>query len=88
MKRVFDVMASGCGLLVLSPVFLILAVVVKLDSRGPIFYRQARVGRFGRDFMLYKFRTMRVGSDKKGLITIGGRDPRAVSYTHLTLPTN
>lgn len=76
MKRIFDVVASGCGLLVLSPVFLILGVWVKLDSAGPVFYRQVRVGRFGRDFMLYKFRSMRVGSDKKGLITVGERDPR------------
>jgi len=68
--------ASGFGLLVLSPVFLILAVWVKSDSRGPVFYRQVRVGRHGRDFTLYKFRSMRVGSDKKGLITVGGRDPR------------
>ena len=76
MKRVFDIVASGCGLLVLSPVFLILAIWVKSDSKGPIFYRQVRVGRYGRDFMLYKFRSMRVGSDKKGLITIGEKDPR------------
>lgn len=76
MKRVFDLVASGLGLLVLSPVFLILAVWVKSDSRGPVFYRQVRVGRHGRDFTLYKFRSMRVGSDKKGLITVGGRDPR------------
>lgn len=76
MKRVFDIVASGCGLLVLSPVFVILAIWVKLDSAGPVFYRQVRVGRFGRDFVLYKFRSMRVGSDKKGLITVGGRDPR------------
>lgn len=76
MKRVFDLVASGLGLLVLSPVFLILAVWVKSDSRGPVFYRQVRVGRYGRDFTLYKFRSMRVGSDKKGLITVGGRDPR------------
>lgn len=76
MKRVFDLVASGLGLLVLSPVFLILAVWVKSDSRGPVFYRQVRVGRHGRDFTLYKFRSMCVGSDKKGLITVGGRDPR------------
>ena len=69
-------MASGLGLLVLSPLFLVLAVWVKCDSKGPVFYRQVRVGRNNRDFRLYKFRSMRVGSDKKGLITIGGHDPR------------
>lgn len=76
MKRLFDFIASGCGLLVLSPIFLILAVWVKLDSPGPVFYRQVRVGRGNKDFRLFKFRSMRIGSDKKGLITVGGRDPR------------
>lgn len=76
MKRIFDVVASGLGLLVLSPFFLLLAVWIKLDSAGPIFYRQVRVGRYNRNFRLFKFRSMRVGSDKKGLITVGGRDPR------------
>lgn len=69
-------MASGFGLLVVSPLFLVLAVWIKCDSKGPVFYRQVRVGRNNRDFKLYKFRSMRVGSDKKGLITIGGHDPR------------
>ena len=76
MKRLFDIVASGCGLIVLSPLFIILAIWIKLDSRGPVFYKQTRVGRYGKDFTLYKFRSMRVGSDKKGLITIGGRDSR------------
>lgn len=76
MKRLFDIVASGCGLLVLSPLFLILAVWVKIDSPGPVFYRQVRVGRNNKDFKLFKFRSMRVGSDKKGLITVGGHDPR------------
>lgn len=76
MKRLFDITASGLGLLVLSPLFLILAVWIKLDSPGPVFYRQVRVGRDNKDFRLFKFRSMRVGSDKKGLITVGGHDPR------------
>lgn len=76
MKRLFDMIASGFGLLVLSPLFLILAIWVKLDSPGPVFYRQIRVGRNNKDFKLFKFRSMRVGSDKKGLITVGGHDPR------------
>ncbi|MEG1545610.1 MAG: sugar transferase, partial [Tannerellaceae bacterium] len=50
MKRIFDVLASGCGLLVLSPIFLILAIWIKLDSNGPVFYRQVRVGRKNKDF--------------------------------------
>ena len=76
MKRFFDVFASGLGLLVLSPLFLILAIWIKLDSEGPVFYRQVRVGRNNRDFRIFKFRSMRVGSDKGSLVTIGGRDPR------------
>lgn len=76
MKRIFDVTASGLGLLLLSPLFLIVAIWIKLDSPGPVFYRQTRVGRYNKDFRLLKFRSMRIGSDKKGLITVGGRDPR------------
>lgn len=76
MKRIFDIVASGLGLLVLSPMFLILSIWIKIDSPGPVFYKQMRVGRNNKDFKLYKFRSMRVGSDKKGLITIGGHDPR------------
>lgn len=76
LKRLFDIVASGCGLVILSPLFIILAIWIKLDSKGPVFYRQVRVGRGNRDFQLYKFRSMRVGADKQGLITVGGRDPR------------
>ena len=56
--------------------FIILTIWIKCDSTGSVFYRQIRVGRNNRDFQLLKFRSMRVGSDKKGLITVGGRDPR------------
>lgn len=76
MKRIFDILASGIGLLVLSPLFLILAIWIKLDSKGPVFYRQVRVGKDNKDFRIFKFRSMRVGSDKGSLVTIGGRDPR------------
>ena len=74
MKRVFDIIASGLGLLILSPLFLVVAIWVKLDSTGPVFYKQVRVGRNNKDFYLYKFRSMRVGSDKKGLITVIKKD--------------
>ena len=76
LKRLFDLIASACGLLILSPLFLILAIWVKIDSIGPVFYRQVRVGRNNKDFRLFKFRSMKVDYDKKGLITIGGHDPR------------
>ena len=76
MKRLFDVIASGLGLIVLSPLFLILAIWIKCDSKGPVFYRQVRVGRWNKDFRIFKFRSMRVGADKGSLVTIGGHDPR------------
>ena len=76
MKRLFDIVASGLGLIVLSPLFIILAIWIKLDSKGPVFYRQVRVGYKNKNFRIYKFRSMRVGADKGSLVTIGGHDPR------------
>ena len=60
----------------LSPLFLLIAIWIKLDSKGPVFYKQKRVGKNNRDFLLYKFRSMRPDSDKGRLITVGGHDPR------------
>lgn len=80
MKRIFDIVASGIGLILLSPLFVILAIWIKCDSIGPVFYKQVRVGRNNMDFQLFKFRSMRVGSDKKGLITVGGHDPRITRF--------
>ena len=79
MKRIFDLTASFIGLLILFPFLLVIALFVGLGSRGGVFYRQIRVGRYGKDFRLWKFRTMRPDSDKKGLLTVGGRDPRVTS---------
>ena len=76
MKRLFDIIASGLGLLILSPLFLVVAIWIKCDSKGPVFDRQVRVGRNNKDFRIFKFRSMRLGSDKGSLVTIGGRDPR------------
>lgn len=76
MKRLFDILASFLGLIIISPLFLVLAIWIKLDSKGPVFYKQERVGRGNNDFKLYKFRSMRVGADKAGLLTVGGRDSR------------
>jgi len=75
-KRAFDIVASGLGLIVLCPLFLVLAIWIKLDSKGPVFYRQVRVGFKNKDFRIFKFRSMRVGADKGSLVTIGGHDPR------------
>ena len=76
MKRLFDIVASGLGLIVLSPLFIVLAIWIKMDSKGPVFYRQVRVGYKNKDFRIFKFRSMRVGADKGSLVTIGGHDPR------------
>ena len=76
MIRFFDFILSLVGLVVLVPIFIILAIWIKIDSTGPVFYKQVRVGQNGIDFGLFKFRSMVVDADKKGLITVGGRDPR------------
>ncbi|MBQ1874521.1 MAG: sugar transferase [Paludibacteraceae bacterium] len=76
MTRFCDIVFSFIGLLLLSPLFMLVALWIVLDDPGPIFYRQQRVGKEGRDFGLLKFRSMRVGADKQSLITIGDRDPR------------
>lgn len=76
LKRTFDILMSFIGLLILCPLFLVVAIWIKVDSKGPVFYRQIRVGRGNKDFRLFKFRSMFVDSDKKGLITVGGRDSR------------
>ncbi|MDC2825189.1 sugar transferase [Rodentibacter pneumotropicus] len=79
MTRFFDFILSLIGLVVLAPIFFILAIWIKTDSAGPIFYKQIRVGKNGKDFSLFKFRSMVVDAEKKGLITVGGRDPRITS---------
>lgn len=75
-KRAFDFVSAGIGLLLLSPLFLVLAVLVKLTSRGPVLYRQARVGRSGKMFRIAKFRSMHVDADKRGLAITSSGDPR------------
>ena len=76
MKRQFDIFASGLGMIILLPLFVVIAIWIKMDSKGPVFYRQERVGRYNTNFRIFKFRSMRVGSDNGSLVTIGGRDPR------------
>lgn len=64
-KRMLDVFGSLCALLALSPVFLAVAILIKLEDRGPVFFRQVRVGRFGRQFHMFKFRSMRVNAEQR-----------------------
>jgi lipopolysaccharide/colanic/teichoic acid biosynthesis glycosyltransferase len=76
MKRLMDIFFSLIGLILLFPLFLIVGFIIALDSKGGVFYKQTRVGKDGKDFKLFKFRSMAVGSDKKGLLTVGGNDSR------------
>lgn len=75
-KRIFDIIFSIIGLVIFLPLLLIIAILIKLDSKGPVFFVQARVGKHNKDFNIYKFRTMRIESDKKGLLTLGNNDSR------------
>ncbi len=76
MIRFFDILLSSIGLILLSPLLLLVYVLVRTESKGPGFYSQKRIGKDGVPFRLYKFRSMRRGSDKGHLITVGGRDSR------------
>jgi len=76
LKRLMDIAVSGGALFVLWPVLLLIALAIKLDDPGPVFYRQVRVGKGGKTFRIFKFRTMIVDADKKGLQITVGRDHR------------
>ncbi len=76
LKRLFDLIASIIGLIILLPIFLIIAIIIKTNSKGPVFYRQWRVGLNNSEFRVFKFRSMYMDADKRGLLTVGGRDPR------------
>src|SRR5947207_6926954 len=76
MKRIIDLLMSGVGLIVLSPVFAAVAVWIKLDSPGPVFYRGVRAGRFGNPFRIFKFRSMVMNADKIGGPSSSADDPR------------
>ena len=76
MKRVFDLIFSVIGIAVLLPVYLIIALLISVDSKGGVIYRQERTGKEGKTFRVLKFRTMRPDSFNKGALTVGSRDPR------------
>ena len=73
-KRVFDIFVSLILLILFSPVFLILAIAIKLDSKGPVFYRQVRITRYGKEFKIFKFRTMVQDADKGSQVTVNNDD--------------
>lgn len=76
MKRVFDIVFSFFGLVLVLPLFVLIIILMKITTKGPIIYKQLRVGKNNKDFFIFKFRTMFVNADKLGLLTVGERDPR------------
>jgi len=78
-KRLFDITFSILGIVILSPFLIIISFIILLTSAGGAFYKQIRVGKNGKEFKLFKFRTMRVGADKSGALTVGMRDSRITS---------
>lgn len=75
-KRLFDIVSSMAVLFLLAPIFICICFIVRFDSTGPVLYRQKRVGKGNRDFLLYKFRTMVVNAEKSGQLTVGAGDSR------------
>jgi lipopolysaccharide/colanic/teichoic acid biosynthesis glycosyltransferase len=86
MRRAIDILAAAWALAILSPLFILLALAIKLDSRGPVFFRGARAGLGGRQFLMWKFRTMRVGAASAGSIT-GRNDSRITRLGRLLRKT-
>ena len=87
LKRAMDIVISGGALLVIWPVLLLIALAIKIDDPGPVFYRQVRVGKDGKEFRIFKFRTMVVDADKKGLAITVGRDNRITRMGRLLRKT-
>ena len=81
-KCFFDIVVSGIGLFFLSPAFLLLSIAIKINSPGPVFYRGVRVGRFGKPFRIYKFRSMVADAEKKGAASTSNTDMRVTSVGH------
>ncbi len=75
-KRLFDIVFSVIGLILLFPILLLIALLIIIDSKGAVLFIQGRVGKNNKDFNIYKYRTMRIQSDKKGLLTLGNNDSR------------
>ena len=86
-KRLFDICTAGFGLLVLLPCFALVTLLLKLTDRGPVFYRQTRIGRYGRPFQIWKFRTMVVGAENMGALVTHRQDPRITSIGRILRKT-
>ncbi|MCR8667625.1 sugar transferase [Aestuariibaculum sp. M13] len=75
-KRIFDIVFSFLSLVLFTPLLLLLALLIRLDSKGPVIFKQSRVGKMNKDFNIFKFRTMIVNSEDKNLLTLGNNDKR------------
>ena len=87
MIRLFDIFFSALGLIILFPFFVVFYLLIRIESKGGAFYIQERIGKNGKPFGLYKFRTMRVGSDTEGLLTVGERDSRITRIGYILRKT-
>lgn len=87
MIRLFDIFFSALGLIILFPFFIVFYLLIRIESKGGAFYIQERIGKNGKPFGLYKFRTMRVGSDTEGLLTVGERDSRITRIGYILRKT-
>jgi lipopolysaccharide/colanic/teichoic acid biosynthesis glycosyltransferase len=79
LKRIFDIFFSLCGLIILSPLFLIILLLIRIESKGNPLFKQLRIGKDGAPFYMYKFRSMRLHAEKSGFITVGDNDARITS---------
>lgn len=87
LKRFFDIIVSLIGLVILCPLLLLLAIIIKIDSNGPVFFTQVRIGREGREFKIFKFRTMVVDAEKQGMQITVGKDKRITKSGHFLRKT-
>lgn len=86
-KRIFDFTLSLIGIVIISPILLVISILIKLDSKGPILFKQIRVGKNGKPFKIFKFRTMVVDAEKKGMQITVGRDSRITRSGHVLRKT-
>ena len=86
-KRIFDFTVSLIGIVIISPILLVISILIKLDSKGPILFKQIRVGKNGKPFKIFKFRTMVVDAEKKGMQITVGRDSRITKSGHILRKT-
>lgn len=81
-KRLFDLTVASTGFIIFLPIFIVIPILIKLESQGPVFFRGERVGRYGKPFLIYKFRSMVLDADRKGASSTSSKDPRITRVGH------